>query len=185
MDHGAECYRRYLNGDDSGIVEMIRDCKDGLILYLNGFVRNIHTAEDITEDVFVKLVTKKPRYSEKSSFKTWLYAIARNAALDHLRKSSKLSDKPIEDCAEIAAEERDFEREYLREERRLAVHSALKELKPDYRQVLYLVYFEDFSNSEAAAVMNKSRHQLENLLYRAKRSLKAQLEREGFEYEEL
>ena len=63
MDNGASSYRRFLDGDDTGIVEIIRDYKDGLILYLNGITGNIHTAEEIMEDTFVKLVTKKPRFS--------------------------------------------------------------------------------------------------------------------------
>ena len=45
MDNGAESYRRFLQGDDKAFVEIIRDYKDGLILYLNGFVNNILTAE--------------------------------------------------------------------------------------------------------------------------------------------
>ena len=48
MDNGASSYRRFLEGDDSGIVEIIRDYKDGLILFLNRYVNNIHTAEELT-----------------------------------------------------------------------------------------------------------------------------------------
>lgn len=185
MDNGAEFYRRYNSGDDKALTEMIRMYKDGLILYINGIIKNIHIAEDITEDVFVLLAVKRPKYSGKSKFKTWLYTIARNRALDNLRKSSKMSDRPIDEYVDITSEQDDFERAYLREENRIAVHSAMKKLSQDYRQVLYLVFFEEFSNSEAAAIMKKSKHQLENLLYRAKKSLKTQLEREGFIYEEL
>ena len=47
MDNGADSYRRFLNGDDNGIVEIIRDYKDGLILFLNRYVNNIHIAEDL------------------------------------------------------------------------------------------------------------------------------------------
>ena len=185
MEQGAEQYRRFLTGDDDGIVEIIRLYKDGLILYLNSFAGDIHTAEDITEEVFVKLVTKKPHFSGKSSFKTWLYTIARNAAFDYMRKNTKISDKPIEDYAELASEEADFEQKYLQKERELMLHNALKKLKTEYRQILYLTYFEGFTNSETAVVMKKSKRQIENLMYRAKKSLKAQLEKEGFVYEEL
>ena len=62
MDNGASSYRRFLDGDDEGIVEIIRDYKDGLILYLNGFTRNISTAEELMEETFVKLATRKPRF---------------------------------------------------------------------------------------------------------------------------
>ena len=59
MDNGASSYRRFLEGDDDGIVEIIKDHKDGLMLYLNSFVQNIHLAEDLTEDTFVKLIAKR------------------------------------------------------------------------------------------------------------------------------
>ena len=55
---------------------------------------------------------------------------------------------------------------------------------PEYRNVLWLVYFEKFSNKETAIVLKKSERQIKNLLYRAKKSLKSKLEKEGFEYEE-
>ena len=70
MDNGASSYRRFLEGDDDGIVQIIRDYKDGLMLYLNSFVQNIHIAEDLTEDTFVKLIARRPRFSGKSTFKT-------------------------------------------------------------------------------------------------------------------
>ena len=65
------------------------------------------------------------------------------------------------------------------------MHKALAKLKPEYQQVLYLIFFEDFSNTEAAAVMKKNNRQIENLVYRAKMSLKSELDKEGFKYEEL
>ncbi len=181
--NGAECYRRFLDGDEDGIVEIIRDYKDGLILYLNGIVGNIHTAEDLMEETFVKLVVKKPRYSEKFSFKTWLYTIGRNAALDYLRHNSRKSDTPVDEL-EIADKE-NLELSYIKEEQKIMVHRALANLKADYRQVLYLSFFEELSNEETAAVMRKSKRQVENLLYRAKLSLKNELEKEGFVYEGL
>lgn len=58
MDNGASSYRRFLEGDDSGIVEIIRDYKDGLILFLNRYVNNIHTAEELAEDTFFRIVSE-------------------------------------------------------------------------------------------------------------------------------
>ena len=182
MDNGEICYRRFLDGDDEGMVEIIRDYKDGLILYLSGITGNILLAEEIMEDTFFKLVTKKPKFSGKSSFKTWLYAIGRNSAMDSFRKRSRFSDKSVEEYTDLA-DEISIEKEYLIEEQKITLHRALQKLNPDYRQVLYLVFFENFSNAETAKIMHKSRRQVENLLYRAKKSLKSELEKEGFEYE--
>ena len=185
MDNGASSYRRFLEGNDDGIVEIIKDHKDGLMFYLNSFVQNIHLAEDLTEDTFVKLIARRPRFSGKSTFKTWLYAIGRNVALDFLRKNAKLPTVSAEEAMTLIADEADVARQYLCSERKLQVHKALKQLNDEYRQVLVLIYFEDFQNEQVASIMGKSKKQIENLVYRAKLSLKSELEKEGFEYEDL
>ncbi len=186
MDNGASSYRRFRDdGDESGLVEIIRDYKDGLILYLNSFVDNIHTAEELAEDVFVLLGIKKPYDKGKSSFKTWLYTIGRNVAIDYLRRNSKRTSISIDDCPELVSEEQDLELAYIKEERKITLHRTLGKLKSEYRQVLWLIYFENFSNKQVATVMKKSVHSIETLVYRARKTLKSQLEKEGFIYEEL
>ena len=184
MDNGASSYRRFLDGDESGLVDIIRDYKDGLILYLNSFTGNIHIAEELAEDTFVKLGTKKPKDKGKGSFKTWLYTIARNIAVDYLRHNSYKSVS-IYEIQELISDEETLEQAYIKEERKITVHKALRRLKPEYRQILWLIYFEDCSNKEAAAIIKKSVHSVETLVYRARLSLKSELEREGFTYENL
>ncbi|MCH5197185.1 MAG: RNA polymerase sigma factor [Oscillospiraceae bacterium] len=185
MDNGASSYRRYLDGDDKGLSEIVKEYKDGLILYLNQFVNNFCIAEELTEDTFFRLITKKPKFSGKSSFKSWLYAIGRNVAVDHIRRNSKLVSTPIEEMDSYISDGKSLEQSYIKEENKIILHSALEKLAPDYRQVLWLVYFEDFSNREVAVVMKKNDRQVKNLLYRAKKTLKAELEKEGFIYEDL
>ena len=185
MDNGASSYRRYLSGDDNGIAEIVAAYKDGLILYLNGYVDNIHVAEELTEETFFRLIVKKPWFSGRCSFKTWLYTIGRNVAIDHLRRHSRVSETPVEALENYLAEEADLERAYIREERKRTVRRVMGKLNPDYRQVLWLVYFEDFSNREAAVILRKNERQIRNLLYSAKQALRNSLEKEGFTYEEL
>lgn len=185
MDRGSENYRRFLDGDDTGLVELVRDYKDGLILYLNSLVNDIHLAEDLTEDTFVRLGTRKPKNRGKSSFKTWLYTIGRNIAIDHLRRESRIIKVPFGGHEELPGALEDIEAQYIRSETRIAVHGMLRRLKPQYRQVLWLTYFEGFSNKEAAAVMKKSVNNIETLLHRARRSLRAEMEKGGISGEEL
>ena len=110
MDNGASSYRRFCNeGDDSGLVEIIVNYRDGLILYLNSFVGNIHIAEELAEDTFVLLGTKKPKDKGTSSFKTWLYTIGRNIAINHLRRRSRFSLVSVDDCSELESEEESLE----------------------------------------------------------------------------
>ena len=74
---------------------------------------------------------------------------------------------------------------YIRNEEKIQLLRALEKLKDDYRQVLYLVYFENFSNTETAKIMGRSERQIRNILYRSKESLRKILEKEGFRYEEI
>lgn len=188
MDYGAKCYDRFLAGDDNGLVEIIRDYKDGLMLYMNGFSKDIYIAEELTEETFVKLVVKRPKYHGKSSFKTWLYAIGRNVAMDYFRhhpSMTSLSGQNAQAVIEMTAAEKSLEAAYIMDEQKLALHHALKKLKTEYRQALYLSYFEGFQNGQIATIMKKNKRQVENLLYRGKQSLKTELEKEGFIYEEL
>ena len=175
MDNGASSYRRFLDGDDKALAEIIRDYSDGLILYLNGIVCDIFVAEDLMEETFYKIITKKPRFNAKYSFKTWLYTIGRNVAIDYLRHNTKHAETSFDDLEKL----------YIIEEQKIVVHRALKKLCIEYRQVLWLLYFEGLTNAEASVVMKKNARQMKNLVYRAKNALKSELDKEGFIYEEL
>ena len=183
MDNGESSYRRFLAGDDSGMVEIVREFRDGLMLYLRSYTNDINAAEDCVQDTFIRLAVKKPKFKGKSSFKTWLYAIGRNITAKQLRKYAKLRVVPLE-SQEYLSDEENIAGDYIRSEQKRAVHQALHRLKLEYRQVLYLSYFEGFSNSETALIMKKSDKQIRDLLYNAKKALKSELERSGFEYEE-
>lgn len=184
MDNGASSYRRFLEGDDNGIVEIIKDYKDGLILFLNRYVNNIHIAEELAEDTFFKIVTRKPRFNARGSFKTWLYTIGRNMAINYMRRAKKISDAPIEDI-NASSDECNLEETYIREEQKIVIHRALSKINADYSKILYLKFFEDLNNEQIAMVLKKSRRQIENMIYQAKQSLKSELDKEGFRYEGL
>ena len=142
MDNGASSYRRFRDdGDESGLAEIIRNYRDGLIFYLNSFVGNIHIAEELAEDTFVLLGIKKPKDKGKGSFKTWLYTIGRNFALNYLKRNASVTKVSIDDCQELISEEESLELSYIKEEQKIMIHRALRKLKLEYRQVLWLIYF--------------------------------------------
>ena len=182
MDNGACSYNRYLAGDDSALGDIVREFKDGLTIYLNSFTDNIHDAEEIMEETFFRLAYKKPKFSGKSSFKTWLYSIGRNMAIDYMRRMKKRrNDTSLDEFMELRSGT-DIEENYIREEQKLIVHRALKKLRNQYSQAICLTYIEGFSNSEAASIMHKSSRQMTNLLYQAKKALREELEKEGITY---
>ncbi|MDD7518122.1 RNA polymerase sigma factor [Ruminococcus flavefaciens] len=183
-DSGARNYDRFINGDNDGMTEIIREYKDGLSLYINSMVRNICEAEELMEETFVELVMKKPKYSGKSTFKTWLYAIGRNITYDYIKKRSKSYELPIDELYDVSDEE-NLEKTYIQREENIALYKALSSVNTDYGQALHLVYIEGLSIKEAAEVMKKTKKQVENLVCRGKKAMRSQLEKEGFVYEGL
>ena len=184
MRNGESSYRRFVSGDKEGLVEIIRDYKDGLILYICSITGDCFNAEEIAEDTFIKLYTDKPAFKGNSTFKTWLYSIGRHTAVDYMRRHKHRNDIPLDSVCEAASAE-DIEKSLIKEEERIMLHRAMQRLNPEYRQVLCLKYFGDIDHTETAAIMKKSVRQVTDLLYRAKNALKKELEKEGFRYEGL
>ena len=180
MDNGASSYRRFLDGDETGLSQIIDDYKDGLSLYINSFVNNIVAAEELTEDTFVKLAIKRPHYNKKSSFKTWLYTMGRNTAIDYIRRGERRKEVFSEEIIYCAADMEDLEKAYIKKEQKSRLHRAMSDLKTEYRQILWLVYFDGISIKEASSIIGKSVHATETLAYRARQALKDKLQKEDF-----
>lgn len=103
MDYGADAYRRFLLGDDYGLEQVIGLYKDSLIFFLMQYVKSAVIAEELTEDTFVTLAVKKPLFSENAKFRTWLYTIARNKALNYMRSALFRKSLPLEQAEEVRA----------------------------------------------------------------------------------
>ena len=86
---------------------------------------------------------------------------------------------------ELVDQQANLEREFLKQEQKIQLHDAMKQLKPEYRQVLWLYYFADFSHKDIAKILGKTTHNVEMLASRARQALKIILNKEGFVYEAL
>lgn len=178
-EYGAELYRRYLDGDDGAFEEIITQYRKGLIFFINRFVNNVDTAEDIAADVFAYLIFKPKKYNFTVSLKTYLYMIGRSRALDYIRKETRRRSLPYEALyKEPSNDMAELEEAVIKGEENIRLYKALDSLSEDYKTAVILVYFEGMKNEEAAAVMKKNKKQIENLLYRAKKALKITLEKE-------
>ncbi len=183
MDNGAMSYRRYLDGDENGLVEIVELYGASLMLFIHRYVHNLDVAEDLMEDTFCELIFHKGRYRGKSSFKTYLFSIARNKAVDYIRKERRFQKVPMEQAEYKVADMEELEQRIIKDEYQKLLYDAMLQLNDDYRTVLYLIYFEEMSYEEISRVMKKSHRQIKNLAYRARQSLKVIMNEEGFSYE--
>ena len=164
-------YEQYINGDDTVLDALLMRYREGLTLFLMGFVRDIRDAEDLMMETFAMLLAREVTFG-----------IGRNLARNQVRRSLLRRTEPIpEKLPDDAEQEAEFT--CLRQEQRRTLYAALNTLNEDYRTVLHLQYFEDMSPAETAAVMKKTEKQVYNLTARAKQSLKRALERMGFNYD--
>ena len=185
MDYGADSYRRFLGGEKEAFAEIIRMYSHNLIFFINRFVNDLSVAEELAEDSFCDLVFFPNRFKGKASFKTYLFSIARNKAVDYVKRNIKTCIMSGEEMEKQLIDISELESELLVDERKRAVNKALADIRLDYRTVLHLLYFDEVTYEQAALIMNRSKKQMKNLIYRAKQALKISMEKDGFIYEEL
>ena len=179
MDNGASSYRRFLDGDESAFDEIVKDLFRGLVFFVNRYVQDVHTAEDVAIDTFSDLIVHKSRYNFKVSLKTYLYMIGRSRALDYIKRRKVVSFVAISEAQALPDDSMVLEEMVLADERKRMVNAALTRLPEDMRVAVHLIYFEEMTYDEAAKVMKKNRKQVDNLLYRAKKELRIILGEDG------
>ena len=179
MDNGACSYRRFLDGEESAFDEIMKELFHGLVFFVDRYVHDVQTAEDIAIDVFSDLIVHKHRYNFKVSLKTYLYMIGRSRALDYVKHRKVIAFTELSEATEVAAEDETPEECVLTEERKRKVNAAVAALPEEMQVVIHLVYFEEMTYQEAAKVMKKNRKQVDNLLYRAKKELRSLLGEDG------
>lgn len=179
---GESSYRRFLEGDTSAVEELVLLYGDGLVRFAYCYVKDSVIAEDIMEDAFASLLSRRKRFQSGENLRAYLYKITRNKCIDHLRFSKR--HVALYDYENVLVGG-DFFEGVTERARNRTLYKCINELSPQYAEVLYLVYIEEYSIEETCKLLKKSKKQIYNLLARAKTSLKQRLEKEGFSYEDV
>ena len=158
---------RAKEGDPEGVHFLYVRFAPEVHRYAAAIVSSQHEAEDITQNIFAKLIKGIGAYERRESpFTAWILRVARNAALDHLRA------KRTTPTAEVRSEH--LEEEGWNE-RGLLLRSALKVLPADQREVLVLRHVVGLSPGEIAERLDKSESSVHGLHHRGRKALRAQL----------
>ena len=179
-----EAYEAFCAGDESGFDQLMRDFQQPLVFFLLGYVHSPEAAEDLAEDTFVELLLHMGRFRGHSSFKTYLFSVARHKAIDHLRREKRRPAVALDDVAERSDDTMGPEELFLAGEQAAEIGKAIRAIPREYQEVLRLLYLEHLRYDEIAQLMHKNRKQIDNLAYRARQALKISLGREAIFFED-
>jgi RNA polymerase sigma-70 factor (ECF subfamily) len=147
-----------------------------ILRYLANYVRDYATAEDLTQQVFLKAWQAIPRYELRNvPFKSWLYRMAHNQMVDHFRTQRFPVDLDGVDCAEPPEAEANL----LAGERRELLEGAMQRLSADHREVLVLRFIMEKSAAEIGQIMGRKEVTVRGLQLRALRALRREIDAMG------
>lgn len=155
-------------GDWDALSYLYSRYADDVRRFVQSIVRDRHAAEDITHDVFAKLIRAIQKYEEREvPFAAWIMRVARNAALDHVRSRRQI---PVEEVriSEDGEEQTSFEYTH-------ALKAALAELPESQREVLVLRHIGGLSPTEIAERLGKTEASIQGLHHRGRAALKISL----------
>lgn len=149
---------------DIAFDQLYRASRDDVYAYAAGLLRDRAAAEDVTATAFERAYRKRRHFDpDRGNARAWLFGIARNAALDELRrrgKQAELAANPVDEGGVIGAHTAE------RSELRLVLAAALQSLEPCERELVALKFFAGLSNSEIAAVLGISESNAGTKLHR-------------------
>ncbi len=145
---------------------------DAIYRYFFYQTKNKFLAEDLGQDVFIRIWKAIDHYDEKKgSFKSWMYRIAHNLLIDHYRGKKSLT---LKEGIEASYTE-DWLEKLDKSEKIQKIKGELGNLPDDYREVVVLRFFEDMTVEEVATIMEKSEENVRVIQHRAIRKLKEKI----------
>jgi RNA polymerase sigma-70 factor, ECF subfamily len=172
-DRTAEAIRQANAGDHDGLGYLyVRYARD-VHTYVRRIVANHHDAEEVTQQVFLKLITRLCQYEPKQAhFSTWMLRVARNTAIDHLRQNRLvLLDEPFEPLLEARSSDPDCS---------MALREAFESLPQDQRRVLLLRDVIGLAPRDVATRLGTTPGAVNTCCHRARRSARRSLESRGW-----
>lgn len=157
-------------GDDFAFVALYNRYKEAVYGFCVKMIMDRAVAEDVMQETFLRAFENRDRLLNASSFKAWLFTIARNQSLNQLRRSNR--QVGIEDAGGVPDVLRETPIAELEKNERVAlVTRFLGELKPDYREVLVLREYQNLSYEEIAVVTRSTVSAVKSRLFKARRRL--------------
>jgi RNA polymerase sigma-70 factor, ECF subfamily len=172
-------------GDDSSFAFLLVKYRSPLVNFLYRIVRDQATAEDLAQEVFLRVYRSRKQYTPSAKFTTWLFRIATNVALNsvrdnrhqkmHISLDAPVSDEEGSAPRELPAHEKRIDQDLLERDRVAFIQQAIASLPEKQRAAVLLHKYEEMDYAEISRVLDCSEAALKSLLFRAYESLRVQL----------
>lgn len=184
---------KYTELSDQEIVELVKEDLEiykylieryerQLLIYIRRVIYvSTEDAEDILQEVFLKVYRNLNGYNNKYKFSSWIYRIAHNEAVSFLRKKKDLEIVQDSDIFDNIPSDVDIEDEFLKDLKSKEVRKLLSKLDRKYREVLVLRYFEEMEYNEISEILHIPSGTVASLINRGKEKFKILIERYGKE----
>ncbi len=172
--------RALQDGDQKAYAELMGRYRDSVYYMLLKMVNNKDDAEDLTVEAFGKAFKRLSQYTPNFAFSTWLFRIATNNCIDFIRRKRKNTfslDRPIEDeeggemVVDIRSDTMDPEEHIMKKQKIMMLHDLVDKLKPRYRTLIEMRYFQELSYEEIAAELDLPLGTVKAQLFRAREFL--------------
>ncbi len=165
-----ELVKRARNGDEEAVTLLYEAHVDSIFAYIRYRVPSDVMAEDITSEVFLRMVRGITGYRDQGvPFRAWLFRIAANLLTDHYRQHGKTPIVPLTESHE-SGDTNPFDY-VMQEDERQHLRRALQSLPAEYQDLLVLRFVEEMPHTEIARILNKSAMALRAMQYRALKAL--------------
>lgn len=174
-----------VSGVEGSFEELVRRYQRPISAYVYRMVGNYESALDLTQEIFIKVYNSLSRYRSEFKFSTWIYKIAHNAAVDHLRRTATREQSLV-----VGAEGEQFdlpiesgrlspEQESEQRERRVEIETVVRALPANYRELIILRHSQDLSYEEIVDVTGLPLGTVKNRLFRAREMMRQQFVEKG------
>ena len=182
----GELISNAIRGREDGFEELVRRYQRPITGYVFRMLGDYEFSLDVTQEVFIKVYNSLERYSSEYKFSTWLYRIAHNAAIDHMRRNSvnpqSLETEHADGTYQLQIESPNPSPEQDRErsEWRTEIDEVVKRLPAPYRELISLRHSQDLSYDEIAEITELPLGTVKNRLFRAREMMREIFVERGF-----
>lgn len=184
LDHDIKLMLRFKEGDKSAFESLLDKYHPPIINFIYRFLEDKTESEDLAQEVFLRIYRSAQNYTPQAKFSTWIYRIAKNLALNELRRKKVRRTSSLEEM--VSSEESGLQREFSdkkpsaleeleKQDLIFAVRKSIDSLPPNQKTAVILSRYEELSYEETAKVIGCSVSAVKSLLSRAKMTLKEKI----------